>query len=191
MKSAKPRRIKPAPEPAAAVPPNKAPSVAELIKQAHQDGGEQIDVDELADVRRRAMDMDAIFRVRHPEMPLAPSARRLVLKERHGKSVVRIAGRAGADLKDLPLGAWINAQEAAFLTAMAKLDRSERLRGGRAKAISTRERHAQELKAQVLALAVKHEAKGHYLNGFIAKKLGIDRSTVRKIRGAIKKCGTD
>jgi hypothetical protein len=183
MKSTKARPVKASPDPAAAVPPENAPSAGELIRRTHRQAGEPIGAEEAAAIRRNAMPMGLILQAQHADVPLAPSARRLVIKERRGRTVIRIAGRAGADLKRLPLAAWVDAQERAWLTSGYVL--TQRRLEAAVRGVAVRRAGAISLEMQVAAWLHEHGRPRHFRK-LICLALDINVNTLKDVLKRLK-----
>lgn len=127
----------------------------------------------------------APLNVRHllPGMPGPPSAERLVLAVRKGRTVVRIAGRAGADLAQLPIGAYVDALEAAFVVerrAVMDPDGEVQRAAARTAAANLRRKAKIDLARQVQARAVALGFKWGYRK-VIAREQGIRADYVSKL----------
>jgi hypothetical protein len=106
---------------------------------------------------------------------MPPPAEGVILKERRGRAVMRIAGRAGADLKHLPMGAYVEAKEAKFLAEMrAVMDPTGKLQlaAAQAEAVNARGVATDDLARQVQARAAElGRARGYRKS--IASEFGI------------------
>ena len=124
-------------------------------------------------------------------MPLTPDgaprdeSANVVLQERRGKLVWRVAKRGGADLGRPPMDVAIARTLKEFKSGVQKAARTVRASGMQAAAAKKGAARKREIgtktRDRVLELAVQHANIGRNLAGFIARKMRLSARRVRQI----------